>query len=140
MTKGGAVAAHSICPVEIIRNRDKAVTESTGSISIRFTYQDLEFDCISYTRFMSRLECVEGEWRLLTLEAVYDKDTITPVTPGKSQISLPLGDSARQSYKCIAWVLGLKGFEIGQTLPGTDMEGSEANLREGNLSWLRGGM
>ena len=106
---------------------------------IRFQYQHVEFDCTSYARFMSKLERVEGEWRMLTLEVIYDKDAIVLVKPDGSKVSISLDADARPSYKCIAWVLGQKGFKIDPDLPGTDIPGSGEKLREDNLSWLRNG-
>ena len=57
---GGNFAIHSISPVEVHLDGDKALTESTGSVPIRFSYKDHSYDCVSITRFISRLERVDG--------------------------------------------------------------------------------
>ncbi|KAI5460725.1 hypothetical protein BGZ63DRAFT_454925 [Mariannaea sp. PMI_226] len=135
MAQGGTNALHTICPVEVHVNGKKAVSESTGSITIRFEHNGQEFDCVSLTRFISRLECVDGEWKLLTLEAIYDRDYISPTTPfAVSEPILPKG--GRKSYKCIAWVLAQKGFAIKQDLAGVDDPASAEALMKQAFDWL----
>lgn len=136
MATGGTGALHTICPVEVHMNGNKALSESTGSISIRFRFKGMEYDCISFTRFISRLECVDGQWKLLTLEAIYDRDCITPTIPSSASVEFPLPKGGRDSYKCIAWVLSQKGFKVKQDLPGVDDLPSCTRLMEENLVWL----
>ncbi len=137
MAQGGTNAIHNICPVEVHLNHDKAVSESTGSISIRFKHEGHEYDCISLTRFVSRLEKVGNEWKLLTLEAIYERDYIRPTFPSPAAtlaVSLPSG--GRESYKCIAWVLSNKGFTIKQDLPGVDRPESCDEFMANSFAWL----
>ena len=136
MARSGTAAAHVISPVLVHRNGDKAVSESTGNIQIRFELGGVSYDCISWTRFISRLERVSGEWKLLSLEAIYERDTITPSVPStEMQVNLGI-KGGRASYRCISWLLSQKGFEIDQTLPGTDIPASEAALMKTTLGWL----
>lgn len=138
MVTGGTGAIHSISPVEVHLNTngDKAITESTGSISIRFTYKGRSYDCVSLNRFISRLERESGQWKLLTLESIYERDSITPVLPGSGNLTLPVPVEARESYKCISWVLSLKGFKIKQDLPGTDDATSCERVMKEACKWL----
>jgi hypothetical protein len=136
MATGGTGAIHTICPVEVHLNANKAVTESTGSISIRFSYNGVQYDCVSFTRFISRLECVHGDWKLLTLEAIYDRDYIMPTVPPSESVNLPLSENGRESYKCISWVLSQKGFDVKQDLPGVDDPSSCTRLIKEHLEWL----
>ncbi|KAF9887165.1 hypothetical protein FE257_010419 [Aspergillus nanangensis] len=135
MSTGGTGALHSISPVEVSLHGDKALTESTGSVAIRFKHSGNDYDSVSVTRFISRLQRVGSEWKLLSLEAIYERDSILPVVPGVSgEISLPAG--GRESYKCISWVLGQRGFKIKQDLPGADDPASVAQLMEQSTNWL----
>lgn len=136
MATGGTGAIHTICPVEVQINGNKALSESTGSISIRFRHNGVEYDCVSLTRFISRLECVDGKWKLLTLEAIYERDYITPTVPSSESVKLPLPKNGRDSYKCIAWVLSQKGFKIKEDLPGVDDPSTCTRLMEDNRNWL----
>ncbi|CAI7670863.1 unnamed protein product [Penicillium pancosmium] len=136
MTTGGTGAVHTICPVEVHVNGNKALSESTGSISIRFSFNGVEYDCVSLTRFLSRLEYVDSEWKLLTLEAIYDRDYITPTVPVSVPAEIPLPKEGRASYRCISWLLSQKGFKIKQDLPGVDDPASCTKLMEESLTWL----
>ncbi len=129
---------HTICPVIVQINGDKAVSESTGSILARFKHEESEYDCTSYARFISRLERVQGQWKLLSLEAIYEKDMIHPVKPEGSLRTFNIDASSRPSYRCLAWVLVQKGFEIDQTLPGVDIPSSVETLMNSCYDWLRG--
>lgn len=135
MATGGTGAMHTICPVEVHLNGTKALTESTGSISIRFEHLGNMYDCVSFTRFISRVECIDGEWRLLTLEAIYDRDSITPVTPC-IPVDFHLHTSSRESYKCIDWVLSQKGFKVKLDLPGVDDPIAVSRLMDEGFHWL----
>lgn len=135
MATGGNSAVHSICPVEVHLQNDKALTESTGSISIRFEYMGNSYDCVSLCSFISRLEFVGGEWRLLTLQAIYNRDSIIPVVPcAPVDFHLPAG--SRSSYKCIAWVLTRQGFQIKTNLPGVDDVAASQKLMDDGFRWL----
>lgn len=136
MATGGTGAVHTICPVEVHINGNKALSESTGSINIRFPYMGQQFDLVSFTRFISRLEYVDGGWKLLTLEAIYDRDCITPTLPSSRPVDLPLPKEGRDSYKCVSWVLSQKGFKVKQDLPGVDDPPSCTRLMEESMKWL----
>ncbi|CAM1503638.1 Fc.00g012290.m01.CDS01 [Cosmosporella sp. VM-42] len=136
MAAKGAKGKHSVSPLEIHKCGNKAVSDSSGVISARFEHEGTEFDLISYGRFVSRLQRIDGgEWKMLTLEVIYEKDAIHPVVPDTSNATFGIGDG-RASYKCLAWVLGQKGFKIDQDLPGADVPGSAEKLMEGHLNWL----
>jgi hypothetical protein len=95
---------------------EKALAEFTRSINSRFRNDENEYDCASNARFISRLEMVDGEWKMLTLEAMHDKDTITPVRP---MFSLPAKfdmEGHRDSYRRIGWLLASKGFQVNRDL------------------------
>lgn len=128
-------ALHIICPVEVHLNGDTALSESSGSISTRFQHNGVEYDCVSFTRFILGLEPVQNEWKLLSLKAIYERDHITPVLP-RNLLDFFTSQDARQSYKCIDWVLSQRGFYTKQDLLGTDdLETSEKLMRD-SFKWL----
>lgn len=135
MATGGTGAMHTICPIEVHLKGNKALTESTGSISIRFEHLGNVYDCVSFTRFISRVECIDGEWKLLTLEAIYNRDSITPVIPC-TPVDFHLRKSSRESYKCIDWVLSQKGFKVKLDLPGVDDPIAVSRLMDEESHWL----
>jgi hypothetical protein len=140
MAKGGLSSFHTISPVDVHFNEknDKALAESMGSINARFRIDGGEYDCISYARFVSRLEKLDGEWRMLTLEVIYDRDTMTSALPGMLPAPANFDTTGhRDSYRCIGWLLASKGFEVNRDLPGTDRPESIASLMSERIAWLR---
>lgn len=136
MSRGSSSTSHAIQPVEVHFNGNKAVSESTGAIHARFKHEGVSYDCISYGRFISRLERDGDEWKLCTLEVIYDKDALQPVTPGGSAQTIQLDPEARESYKCLHWVLAQNGYAIDRSLPGTDQPGSGEKLMRDSFEWL----
>lgn len=136
MSSGGLGATHTINPVEIHICGDKALSESTGSIQIRTQYEGEEYDLVSCNRFISRLSKTTDGWRLLTLDAIYDRDSLTPVLPGQS-VPPKIDDlGSRSSYRCVSWVLSKQGFKIKQDLPGSDRPESITKLMKAGFDWL----
>lgn len=136
MSQGGVGAIHMITPIEIHIRGSKALSESTGNIQIRTRHEDVEYDLVSWTRFISRLSKTTDGWRLLTLDAIYDRDTLTPVIPTQAA-TIKLEDlGPRASYRCVSWVLSERGFKIKQDLPGTDRPELVNELMESAFNWL----
>lgn len=136
MSQGGTGALHTINPVEIHVRGDKALSESTGSIQIRTQHENTEYDLVSWTRFISRLSKTTDGWRLLTLDAVYDRDSLTPVIPAQAAAAKFGNLGPRMSYRWVSWVLSERGFKIKQDLPGTDQPESVIKLMESAFNWL----
>lgn len=145
-TTRGTPAAHALTPVVVHFNasRTRALTESAGSIRIRMSTPDShgenQYDVVAWSRFVSRVERVDsptgGEWKMLTLEAIYDRDSISPVVPGSGP---PEGfeeqtKGMRESYKCLGWVLASRGTRsirsgaAGDGSPGDGGEGDEGRV------------
>ncbi|KAI5456869.1 hypothetical protein BGZ63DRAFT_417262 [Mariannaea sp. PMI_226] len=135
MAKGGTTSSHTVTPVIVQVRGHKAISESPGTINARFSYHDAEFDLISVARLVSRFEKVGSEWKMLTLEAIYDRDSIQSVLPGVGEKIADL-EGGRPSYKCLAWVLKQRGFEVDPNLPGSDRPGSGEKVLDDNLKWL----
>jgi hypothetical protein len=138
MSRSGTEALHTICPIEVHISGTKAISESTGSITVRFTQGGMDYDCTSLCRFVSRLELVDGVWRMLTLEAIYVRDYILPAFPGKAIMDVPMDvlKGKRASYKYLGWLLAQKGFEVAVDLPGTDDADSIKRVMDASTAWL----
>lgn len=136
MSSGGLGATHTINPVEIHMRGDKALSESTGSIQIRTKYEGEDYDLISCNRFISRLLKTADGWRMLTLDAIYDRDSLVPVLPGQKAVAKIDNLGPRASYRCVSWVLSKQGFKIKQDLPGSDRPELVTKLMDEGFSWL----
>ena len=80
----------------------------------------------------------EAGWRLLTLEAIYDRDSVAPTKPTAGLSQPPVIDTTdyRASYKYLTWTLRLRGYKIAQNLPGTDDENSMNKCLDESYNWL----
>ena len=133
-------SSHAITPVAVHFNDkgNKAVSESTGNILGRFMHEDVAYDCLSYSLFISRFVNDGNGWRMCSLETIYQKDSLLPVVPGTAKEIKP-DPNTRASYRCLGWLLSQGGFKIEQDLPGVDKPGSGEALIEACLKWLHGG-
>jgi hypothetical protein len=59
----------------------------------------MQYNLTSYARLISRLNLMSGIWKLLTLEAIYEKDIIVPSFPYSSPRVISLNETARESYR-----------------------------------------
>lgn len=143
MASAGVSALHIISPVEILSNAsgNKATSESTGSITIRFTENDTEFDLTSSCRFVSRLVKVDKQWKMLSLTCIYVREWVLPAFPTANNRALELGSGGltRKSYKCLGRLLMRLGHNIAEDLPGSDDEKSIKAVTDANAAWLAEG-
>lgn len=148
MAQGGSVASHTITPVDVhfSTSGNKALSESTGNITMRFqldhdddTHGSTSYELVSWTRFVSKLEKSDDEWKLVSLEPIYDRDTIVPAVPLQADGQIPrttFQKGARESYSSLAWLLDRRGFQVDMDLAGTDRPKSVEGLMKGQLRWL----
>lgn len=137
MVKGGTSALHTVTPVEIQIVGEKAFSESVGTIQVRIRLDDKDYDCVSHSRFISRLQKTDQGWKLVSLVVIYDRDSLVPTMPSASSLNFDFDLlKVRESYKCLSWVMSQKGFQIDQTLPGTDDPDSVTKLMDEGHAWL----
>ena len=144
MASSGTYSSHTFSPVEVQFNesRTKGIAFSTGSVTIRLTYEGVEYDIVSWLQFVSKVQKLENVgWRLLSLEAIYDRDSLVPTKPisGSSQPPVINTASSRASYKYLTWALTLRGYNIPQDRPGTDDKESMKKCLNAAYSWLNSG-
>ena len=144
MAEGGTVAVHTINPVEIHFSPcfQKAVSESTGNISMRFRLDDgARYELVSWTRFISKLEMVGQGWKLVALEPIYERDTISPAVPlpvSASRNKPTFTKGNRDSYSSLAWLLDRRGFNVAMNLAGIDRPETVEELMRRQFEWLSG--
>lgn len=136
-------STHSIQPVNIEINGDKALAFSYGHITLRFSENDKEYDMVSWGWWIHRTVKLQGasgrNWTLVAMRFMYDRDSITPTcpTPGPT-LEIHPDDGARKSYKYLDWVLTRRGYSISRELAGTDDPSSIEKLRAQEHQWLKG--
>ena len=135
----GIRANHDINPVDIHFNalRDKAVSESTGQLRMALSIEDVLYHLISYVRFISKLEKYRDQWYLLSFEAIYESDYLTPDFPTEKVPSTRPLPSSRKSYGVVSWLLERSNFLINQELPGIDRPESVKQIMDEKFAWLQ---
>ncbi|GAB7333981.1 hypothetical protein MBLNU13_g06085t1 [Cladosporium sp. NU13] len=145
MLASGTLSTHTIQPAEVEINGNKAIAASTGSVSVRAAVEGVEYEMVSLVRFHSRLvhccpdDSQQGAWKLVSLEAVYDRDYVIPTARSDGAQANPrieVAVGARESYKYLEWMLGNRGFAIARDLPGLDDESSVRKVMDEAQEWL----
>jgi len=115
--------------------------ESYGEIIGRAMLDGIDYDMRSSGTFIVKLIRLSGEWKIVSLECVYDKDNLVPIQAQKSLPGGPLEiDFPRESYKGLAYVLQkLGGYRIDENLPGFDRPEKALELLEKSRNWVKTG-
>jgi hypothetical protein len=135
----GRQSRHLITPTYIRIAGDRALVDSYGEIHNRSMLEGVEVDTLQYCRFFSRVRRTAAGWRLVSFDGIYGKDQIWPVDPSQS---LPLTfsqlDGLRPSYRIWAYMLSLKGYEIGPDELGDDRPDLLEAFSAAAEAWLHG--
>ena len=138
VTHNKITTLHMIDPIEIEIRGPKAMSESLCQITTRYTLEGLEYDKVTTCRLMSRLEKVEGAWKILTLEPIYIRDSMIAVAP-QSPETIPAFKGAEKypkSYRYGAWLLESIGIQSKLDLPNEDDRESVKKIIDANKEWL----
>lgn len=131
MTTGGTGAIHTICPIEVIW---KETRPSLNQPALSPSGLNTGEICTTASPIPGS-NGVNGQWKLLTLEAICDRDSIIPLTPC-TPVDFYLHKISRESCKCMDWVLSQKGFEVKLDLPGVDDPLGVARVMEQGFHWF----
>ncbi|MDB4987930.1 MAG: hypothetical protein JWN04_3108 [Myxococcaceae bacterium] len=114
----GAQSKHRLSPTIVSVKGDRALAESSAAIELRFPVEGVLADITSSCRLLSRVLRTPQGWRLVSLDAIYEKDFIAPVLPGERlTMDTDRLSSLRPSYRFLAYV---SGRPIPDDLPGDD--------------------
>lgn len=115
---------------------DRALCEAYGSINARPTFGGVEYDSSSLATFLFKLVRIEGEWKIVSLECVYDKDNFVPVVGGAVPTPLDI-KFPRASYRCLGYILNLLGgYDIDLNLPGYDRPEEAQRFLQLSREWI----
>ena len=114
----------------------KALTEYVGVIMSRFDVSGNDYEFTVWCRFVNQVEKVEGNWKLLTLEVIYQRDLIVPVPDSPPLDFSNVKDWPRKSYRFTSWHLRRRGLEVRDDPPGEDDEKSVDDVMDRNWAWI----
>ncbi len=118
---------------------DRAICQTKMTISQRAPVHGVEVDVVCTGRFYDFLEKVDGEWKLVLRQPIYEKDRMDPVDP-TAHVELdpdvlgrfPLG------YRHLAYLQEGLGYSIKTDMPGIDGPEVEHLYADG-AAWLANG-
>jgi len=137
MAARGMKATHRLGPILVTQNGDRAIATLGGIIDIPTELDGRQFTLSAYGQFLYSVERRGGEWKLLSFEAIYQRDELTPVMMGDTVLMPPeLFQRFRPSYRNLSWSLHLKGYEVNMGLPGTDRPDTVRAIYQRLYRWV----
>lgn len=130
-------APHKIYNTEVWVNSNKAVAIMMATIQSRADFGGNLVELMSDAKLVFKTEKVDGLWYIVSLEGIYEKDSLVPVIPN-SKIEIPMEELSkfRESYGCLSLVLSTAGYNIDNNLPGIDRPDLVQKLYEEVNEWL----
>jgi hypothetical protein len=116
---------------------DRALAELGGAIETRTVLDEVELDLVSYARLIYRAQRYDGRWLITALDTVYERDVLTPAVPGTPlRIEPEALAPFRRSYRMLSYVLGRRGYTVGDDLFGDDRPEEVLALEREGRTWL----
>jgi hypothetical protein len=130
-------STHFMGGTSVRLNASKAIAESRMILMSRSTLDGTEVDVTCYGRFYDRFVKLDGAWRVLRRNAIYERDRLEPVRPGVA-LKLDEAELARfpEGYRYLAYVQSRNGSAVDLGLPTPRSAALEQLYREGN-AWLQ---
>jgi hypothetical protein len=140
MSGHGDKAVHRLAPPIVHVHNDRAIAEVSCGVEFQVSIGGVPAHLVSYTRLNYRLTRRDGRWRVQNMDAIYERDTLTPAFPGDTlTVGSPEVAGLRPSYALLTYYLRSKGYTIGDDLLGDDRPDRVRNFYDEMLHWLREG-
>ncbi|GJF30572.1 hypothetical protein KNE206_32720 [Kitasatospora sp. NE20-6] len=138
MAERGDTATHRLSPPVVDVHGDRALAEVPAAIEVRTLLDGVEVDVTSRTRILYRAERREGRWLIVSVDPVYESDTLATSLPG-TRLTVDAEELAafRPPYRMLAHVLSRRGYRIGDDLYGDDRPQDSAALYASAVAWAR---
>ncbi|GJF33433.1 hypothetical protein KNE206_61330 [Kitasatospora sp. NE20-6] len=139
MSGRGDAAVHRLAPPVVDVRGDRALVELPAVIEMRTLLDEVQVDLASYARLAYRVERRFGHWQILSLDAVYERDVLTPSVPGTA-LAVDPADLAglRPPYRMLAHLFDRLGYQVGDDLYGDDRPEELAAFHRRSFAWLHG--
>lgn len=132
--------------IQVNSSEDRATSDAFCIITSFITIDGIEYELASYVRLASRLmrEVESGDWKILSLEAIYVRDRIVETWPGglrkEGKGGLVVAEEEfnkfPKSYRCLAFVMAQRGLSPRMGLPNEGDRGSVEGVLGRNREWL----
>lgn len=138
-SQNGPVGTHRLSPPVIHVNADRAVVELPMALEVRTVINGVAADGVSAARMLDRVRRDEDGWKIQTVTAIFERDTLTPAAPGTVlDIDRHQLNRYREPYRCLAYLLSRQGLTVSDDVYGDDQPDRVAALYRAACDWLDG--
>lgn len=118
---------------------ERAIAQTKMTISQRGSVEGVLCDVVCTGRFYDFLTKIDGEWKLLHRQPIYEKDRIDPVNPAeKLALDAKRLTEMPEGYRHLAYIQTGIGFEVKMNMP--MLKGAVVGvLYDRGARWLAGG-
>jgi hypothetical protein len=136
MSSRGQKATHRLSPPVVAVHGERAVVEISAGIEFRDIIGGVEADLTSFTRLIYRLEKTSGTWQIVSLDPIYERDSLVPTVPGEiPQIDRDALAAVRAPYRFLGYYLVQSGYDITDDLFGDDRPDEVEDLYRSSFAW-----
>ena len=137
MSESGLRILHRPSPPAVHLHGDKAVLELPLAVERRFLLKGVEADLTSFTRMLYQLERRSTGWKILFMNAIYERDILIPTIPGTSlDVDHAKIAEFRAPYRFVAYDISLGGRSMTADLYGDDQPERVNALYKMAFDWL----
>ncbi len=137
MSEMGLRILHRPSPPAVHIHENKAVLELPLAVERRFLLKGVEADLTSFTRMLYQLERRDTGWKILFMNAIYERDTLTPTLPGTTlDVDYAKIAEFRAPYRFVAYDISLGGRSMTADLYGDDQQDRVNALYKAAFDWL----
>jgi hypothetical protein len=134
----GAPIINRLGPPIVHRNGTRAVVELPSTTTKWMHIAGVEAELASFMRLIYRVEERDGAWKISSLTAINEGDTLSPSIPGTNlEIDRELLGRFRHSYRFLAYTASLEGKTVPDSLYGIDQPEAVNELYVQAFAWLR---
>jgi len=136
MSQGRMPTRHRISPPVVRVAGERAVISLPIAIESYPTVDGVECVLSTYARHLYRLQKFAGAWKIVKLDAIYERSEMFPTAPGEA-VRIDPAELAglRAPYRLLAWNLGRAGYEVSQELPADDRPDQVAQMYSAAFAW-----
>ncbi len=127
---------HRVSPPAVRIAGERAVISLPIAIESYPTIDGVDCVLSTYARHLYRLQKFGAEWKIVKLDAIYERSEMFASTPGESVSIDPAElEGLRAPYRLLAWNLRRAGYEVSQDLPADDRPAQVAQMYSAAFAW-----
>ena len=137
LSAGGVVGKHRLMPPIVDIRRNKAHVEVGSRNWSQSVVDGKTINLNANIRINYLLQKRKGEWKIYSMQAIYESSELTPNITGQT-LTIPPEELAvyRPSYAALSWALSRKGLTMSQDEVGIDKPEGVKALYDAIEKWM----